>query len=86
MGNIVLGSNDTLAINSLDGTSSGIYTIATYSGTESGTFANIPSNVVVNYGTGSNSAITITVTPEPASMAILGLGVFGLLNRRRRAM
>jgi len=36
------------------------YTLATYSGTLTGTFASTPSGYTVNYGSGTNSAITLT--------------------------
>jgi autotransporter-associated beta strand protein len=85
-GNIALGNNDTLALNILDGTTAGIYTLATYTGTETGAFANLPANVSVDYTT--NNAITLTVgtvaTPEPASLALLSLGAVPFLRRRRR--
>jgi hypothetical protein len=84
-GNIALGSNDTLALNILDATTAGVYTIATYTGIETGTFANLPANVSVDYTTGN--AITLTVgaaaTPEPASLTLLSLGAVPLLRRRR---
>ena len=86
-GNIALGNNDTLALNILDATTAGTYTIATYTGTESGTFANLPANVSVDYTTGN--AITLTVgsggaVPEPASLTLLTLGAVPLLRRRRK--
>ena len=43
------------------------YTIATYTGTLTGTFASAPSGYTVNYGTGTNDIITLTksaVTPD----------------------
>jgi hypothetical protein len=39
------------------------------------------SNVTVSYGSGGSTVLT----PEPATMAILGLGAFGLIRRRKRA-
>jgi fibronectin-binding autotransporter adhesin len=86
-GNIALGNNDTLALNILDATTAGVYAIATYTGTETGTFANLPANVSVDYTT--NNAITLTVggggaVPEPASLTLLTLGAVPLLRRRRK--
>ncbi len=85
-GNLALGSDATLDVNVLDSTSGGSYVIATYSGSLSGTFAtvNLPAGYSgIDYGTGTNSAITISV-PEPASVGLLGLSALGLLRRRRR--
>jgi len=59
-GNLSLGSGSTLAINELAVPAAAPYTVATYSGTLTGTFTNPPTGYTVNYGTGSNSAITIT--------------------------
>jgi len=42
----------------------------------------IPANAIDTTG----GAINVTVTPEPASLGLLGLGGLGLLLRRRRAM
>jgi fibronectin-binding autotransporter adhesin len=84
-GNLNLGSASTLNVNVLDSTSGGNYTIASYTGSLSGTFAtlNLPAGYGINYGTGSDSVITLTV-PEPGSLAVLCAAGFGLLSRRRR--
>lgn len=84
-GNLALGTGTTLNVSVLDSTSGSPYTIATYSGTLTGTFAaaNLPAGYSVNYGTGSDSAITLVEVPEPASLGLVGISVFGLLKRRR---
>ncbi len=84
-GNLTLGATDTLNVNVLDSTSGLNYTIATYTGTLAGTFAatSLPAGYSINYGTGSNSSITLVV-PEPASVGILGVACGALLLRRRR--
>jgi hypothetical protein len=87
--NLTLASGDILNVNVLDSTSGGTYTIASYSGALSGTFAttNLPNGYAINYGTGSDSTITLSVAavPEPVT-GILWLGGLGgtMLRRRRR--
>jgi hypothetical protein len=83
-GNLDLGTGTTLNVNVLDSVSDGTYTIATYSGTLNGTFAtaNLPAGYSVNYGTGTNSTITLVV-PEPASLGLVAIGALGLLHRKR---
>jgi fibronectin-binding autotransporter adhesin len=83
--NLNLGTTSTLNVNVLDSTSGSPYTIATYSGTLTGTFAttNLPAGYSIDYGTGTNSSITLIV-PEPASVGLLGIGSLALLHRRRR--
>jgi fibronectin-binding autotransporter adhesin len=65
-------------------------TIATYGGTLTGTFGStpgLPANYAINYGTGSNSAITLTPVPEPGTLALTGLALAGAAGwwKRRRA-
>ena len=59
----------------------GTYTIASYGGTLSGQFAtlNIPAGDTINYGTGSDSSIALSVVPEPSTLALLVAGAIGLL-------
>lgn len=67
----------------LDGASP--YTFANY-GSLSGTFGsvlNLPDGYEINYGTGSDSALTLIAVPEPRAALIGGLGLFCLLRRRR---
>ncbi len=51
-------------------------------------FANIePANFdtqSIDFTLGSIANVTLTVVPEPASLGMMGLGVIGLLTRRRR--
>jgi hypothetical protein len=84
-GNLNLGTGTTLNVNVLDSTSGGAYTIATYTGTLTGTFAttNLPAGYSINYGSGTDSAITLVV-PEPASLSLLAIGAAVLIRRRRR--
>lgn len=89
-GDIVITETDTeLLLNSLTGAFDGsTYTILTYTGTLTGTFANISgldSLYIIDYGSGSNDAITLTI-PEPTSGALLAGGLaLAALRRRRRA-
>ena len=64
------------------------YTIATYSGALTGTFATITGlgDYFINYGTGSDSEITLTAIPEPAHLGAI-LAAFclaGVVILRRR--
>jgi autotransporter-associated beta strand protein len=88
-GNITLGAASILDVNVLNSASGNPYTIATYTGTLSGTFnsTSLPAGYSVNYGTGSNSSITIAIVPEPATLSLMaGLSAGLLMRRRRRSM
>ena len=68
----------------------GTYTLASYVGTLSGTFGtlNIPAGDTINYGTGSDSSITLSAVPESSTIALLAAGALGLVGyalRRRIA-
>jgi len=86
-GNLALGGASILTIvDPLKLVLGKTYTIATY-GTRSGTFGGgtnlpAPSPWYVDYGTGSNDKITLT--PEPATLALLALGGLALILRRKR--
>lgn len=89
-GNLDLtGAGDTLNVSALDSTSGAPYTIASYTGTLTGTFANtnLPSGYTIDYGTGSNSVIMLvpsSAVPEPASLGLFAFTAAGLGLRRRR--
>lgn len=59
-GNLTLNGASLLASLLSGTTPSGPYTIATYSGTLTGTFS-APAGISINYGTGTNSQITMTI-------------------------
>ena len=84
-------SSDILAVlNNLNITNAGLtlsgagsgsnYVIATYGSLTGSAFASVsglPTGYGINYGTGTNSQISLVVIPEPASLALLAIG--GLL-------
>ncbi len=85
-----------LSFNVIAGTpfsTSSTYTLATYGGNLSGAFAGWANNgvytigggdYIFSYGTGSNSAITLTAVPEPGTLGLLGLALGGFFFRRLR--
>jgi hypothetical protein len=87
-GNLDLMASSILNVNVLDSLSGSTYTIATYTGTLTGTFdpSSLPNGYSINYGTGTDSSITLVVAvPEPGSLALLCVAGAGMLRRRRRA-
>jgi fibronectin-binding autotransporter adhesin len=87
-GGLTLGAGSKLDVSGgiFNGTST--YTIATYDtrAGQFGTVIGLPGTYEVNYGTGTNSAITLTPVPEPgAAAAGLVVGGLYLLRRPRRA-
>jgi hypothetical protein len=56
---------------------------ATFSGTFSTPYANGASARLVNFSVGTLTG-NVTLVPEPATLAMLGIGVAALLRRRRR--
>jgi subtilase-type serine protease len=91
----VTGNIDLSALDNLNVTGSGTgssWIIATYTGTLSGTFDSVTSGYSVDYGTGSNSQITLhtpgsgtiqSAVPEPGTIG-LGLFAFALATVFRR--
>ena len=68
----------------LDGTST--YTFATYGSLTGGSFSlvsDLPSGYQLDYGTGTNSSISLVPVPEARSALLGGLGALMLLRRRR---
>lgn len=85
-GNLILnGSTSVLSIVDTGQLSVGqTYTIASYSGTLTGTFSsdNLPVGWTVNYGAGTSS--TITLVPEPGTLALLAFGSLLVMHRRKK--
>lgn len=87
-GNLILnGSTSVLSIvDTGQLNTSQTYTIANYSGTLTGTFSsnNLPPTWSVNYGTGTNSTITLVAVPEPGTLALLAFGSMAVMKFRRK--
>lgn len=69
----------------------GTLTLVSYTGSLTGSFHNAADDStillggnawMIDYGTGTNSAITLTAVPEPAGTLLGGLGLLALLRRR----
>ena len=70
----------------LDGIST--YTFATYGSLTGGSFSlvnDLPSGYLIDYGTGTNSSISLVPVPEARTLLLGGLGALMLLRRRRSA-
>lgn len=85
VGNLSLGDSSVLSLSG--GVTPGdTYTLASYTGVLTGTFAtidNLPPDWQVTYGA---TAITLSAAiPEPASLALFGVAALALLRRRRPA-
>ena len=82
-----LSLNDATTLDFSGSLAAGPYTIATYGGTLSGQFMDVPAGYAINYGTGGNSSITLTAVPEPSTCVLIGVGSMGLFGwawRRRK--
>jgi fibronectin-binding autotransporter adhesin len=90
-GNLALGTASILNLptsNSYDPVANNtIYTLATYTGTVTGTFgsvSNLPAGYVVSYGTVITNAVTLSPVPEPGFVLAVCGGLSGLITWRRR--
>ena len=95
-GNLLLTGAETLDV--LGSLTAGTYTLASYGGSESGTFGtvNIPPGDSISYGTGTDSAVTLTVpggvqgglavvaVPEPGTFGLLAAAIAAAWALRRR--
>ncbi len=94
-GNLTLNAGSTISfanLNSPNNLTGPAYIVASYIGTLTGTFTNvlnIPSGYFLDYGTGTNSNITLTAVPEAGAFLagtvvslLVGAGV--TLRRRRK--
>jgi len=81
------GFFNSLVLNSQTGAFDGSdYTIVTYSGNLSGTFATttgLDSSYFIDYGSGTNDTITLRLIPEPSSTGLLVVAGISLLILRR---
>lgn len=90
---LIIGAGSNLTFNHTNSYNGDeIYTLASYT-SRSGTFANFATSGVytigggdyfLNYGSGTNGAITLTAVPEPGTLSLLGLAFGGYVFRRLR--
>lgn len=94
-GNLTLNSGSTISfanLNSPNNLTGSSYLVASYLGTLTGTFTNvlsIPAGYFLDYGTGSNSNITLNAVPEAGAflagtVVSLLVGAGAMLRRRRK--
>ncbi len=82
-GDLALGGTSILEL--LDALNPSLtYTIATFTGSLSGTFGTVDSDILLTHNIAYNSNnIQLVAIPEPASLVLMGIGSLMILSRRR---
>jgi len=83
-------TNGSVSFNPLGTLNDTAYVIGKYSGLTGSNFASVsslPAGYVLNYNyLGTGDTIALVAVPEPATLGLIGLGMFGLLRRTRREL
>jgi len=86
LSNVDLGTSTALNLSTSNYVEGNTYTLMSYSGSLSGTFSSITGlsgDYIINYGNGTDSAVTLSLVPEPTTWAYIVLGC-GMVFRQLR--